>query len=69
MACFAPGIYGTVQTARVSEEEERRHFEEQERAKRDSLVSAVEDKIRRQLKQTLETSQVLGSGGGCVISR
>eukprot|EP00731_Ephydatia_muelleri_P029852 Em0021g375a len=52
-------IYGSVQSSgpRVSEEDERRHFEEQEKVKRDSLVSAVEDKIRRQLTQALETSQ------------
>ena len=57
-------MYGTVQSSgpRVSEEDERRHFEDQEKVKRDSLVSAVEDKIRRQLAQTLETSQVVEMG-------
>ena len=51
----------------MSEEDERRHFEEQEKVKRDSLVSAVEDKIRRQLTQALETSQVaeMGKKAGC----
>ena len=42
----------------VSAEEERRHFEESSRIERQSLESAVEDKIRRQVKQVLDTAQV-----------
>ena len=45
-------------SAAISAEEERRHFEESKRIERQSLESAVEDKIRRQVKQVLDTAQV-----------
>lgn len=45
-------------SATISAEEERRHFEESKRIERQSLESAVEDKIRRQVKQVLDTAQV-----------
>ena len=45
-------------SAAISAEEERRHFEESARIQRQSLESAVEDKIRRQVKQVLDTAQV-----------
>ncbi|XP_064397576.1 tumor susceptibility gene 101 protein-like [Halichondria panicea] len=41
-----------------SAEEERKQMEEHERIKRQSLESAVEDKIRRQVKQVLDAAQV-----------
>lgn len=44
-------------SAAISAEEERRHFEESKRIERQSLESAVEDKIRRQVKQVLDTAQ------------
>lgn len=47
-----------VGSAAVSAEEERRHFEESKRIERQSLESAVEDKIRRQVKQVLDAAQV-----------
>ncbi len=37
-------------------------MEEHERIKRQSLESAVEDKIRRQVKQVLDAAQVRGCG-------
>ncbi len=37
-------------------------MEEHERIKRQSLESAVEDKIRRQVKQVLDAAQVSGCG-------
>ena len=49
---------GVGTAAVVSAEEERRHFEESKRIERQSLESAVEDKIRRQVKQVLDTAQV-----------
>ncbi len=42
----------------ISAEEERRHFEESERIKRQSMETAVEDKIRRQVKQVLDAAEV-----------
>ena len=48
-----------VGAAAISAAEERRHFEESERIKRQSLETAVEDKIRRQVKQVLDAAQVL----------
>ena len=45
-------------SAVVSAEEERRHFEESKRIERQSLESAVEDRIRRQVKQVVDTAQV-----------
>lgn len=45
-------------SAAISAEEERRHFEESRRIERQSLESAVEDKIRRQVKQVLDAAQV-----------
>ena len=45
-------------SAVISAEEERRHFEESRRIERQSLESAVEDKIRRQVKQVLDAAQV-----------
>ena len=50
-------VVGAANTA-ISAEEERRHFEESKRIERQSLESAVEDKIRRQVKQVLDTAQV-----------
>ena len=47
-----------IAAASISEEEERHHFEESERIKRQSLESAVEDKIRRQVKQVLDSAEV-----------
>ena len=47
-----------ITAASISEEEERRHFEESERITRQSLESAVEDKIRRQVKQVLDSAEV-----------
>ena len=47
-----------IAAASISEEEERQHFEESERIKRQSLESAVEDKIRRQVKQVLDSAEV-----------
>lgn len=44
-------------SAVISAEEERRHFEESRRIERQSLESAVEDKIRRQVKQVLDAAQ------------
>ena len=41
-----------------SAEEERWQMEEHERIKRQSLETAVEDKIRRQVKQVLDAAQV-----------
>lgn len=41
----------------VSEEEERKHIQEQERIQRRSMESAVQDKIRRQLLQVLERAK------------
>ena len=44
--------------ATISAEEEERHFKESERIKRQSLETAVADKIRRQVKQVLDSAQV-----------
>ena len=51
-------LAGAAAVSAVSEEEERRHFEESERIKRQSLESAVEDKIRRHVKQVLDSAKV-----------
>lgn len=50
-------VLGTA-AASISAEEEERHFKESERIKRQSLETAVEDKIRRQVKQVLDSAQV-----------
>ena len=42
----------------ISAEDERKQIEEHERIKRQSLETAVEDKIRRQVKQVMDTAQV-----------
>ena len=55
-------------SAAVSAEEERRHFEESKRTERQSLELAVEDKIRRQVKQVLDTAQV-GAAVGFITLR
>ena len=49
---------GVGAAATISAEEERRHFEESKRIERQSLESAVEDKIRRQVKQVLDAAEV-----------
>lgn len=44
--------------ATISAEDERKQIQEQEMIKRNSLESAVEDKVRRQVKQVLNAAQV-----------
>jgi hypothetical protein len=55
--------------ATISAEDERKQILEQEQIKRNSLESAVEDKVRRQVKQVLNAAQVNRGEQGRRIER
>ena len=51
-------LAGAAVAGTISAEDERKQIQEQEMIKRNSLESAVEDKVRRQVKQVLNAAQV-----------